>query len=343
MPDSTWTILLRSSAELKGFVPQWKELWKEDSSATPFQTPEWLLPWWNQFGQSELRAAVVFHRNLPTAFLPFYIAPDPETGERKLLLLGVGTTDYLGGLFSSSCTLAQVRCGIRTLLQSDGWDSLVALQMKPGSLLCNALLQEGPGARHFSSADCSKMPALPLEQLPTRIRRNALYYRNRAQRAGKLELRIAEASDCIDAFHCLQTLHTRRWNLRGEPGVLADRRVLAWHREAIPLLDRCGLLRLCTLLLDGEPLGVLYSLVDPGWRVPRTQYFYLTAFSPDHAELRPGTLLLAYAIDYAAREGVQVIDMLRGQEVYKDLWHMRRFPTDGVSASAMDFDREKTA
>jgi CelD/BcsL family acetyltransferase involved in cellulose biosynthesis len=39
-----------------------------------------------------------------------------------------------------------------------------------------------------------------------------------------------------------------------------------------------------------------------------------------HADLRPGTLLLALAIEQAAREGVQTIDMLRGDEDYKKLW-----------------------
>ena len=62
----------------------------------------------------------------------------------------------------------------------------------------------------------------------------------------------------------------------------------------------------------------------------RTQYFYLTAFSGEHAELRPGTLLLAYAIEHAAQEGVAIIDMLRGEEAYKQLWHLEPAPTCGL-------------
>jgi CelD/BcsL family acetyltransferase involved in cellulose biosynthesis len=216
--------------------------------------------------------------------------------------------------------------------------------MKPGSLLYKALRQEYAATpQHFLSESCSRMPALSIEDLPTKIRRNALYYRNRAQRAGDLEFEVADASNCIDAFNTLQALHTQRWNLRGEPGVLADQRVVAWHREAIPLLQSQGLLRLCSLRLRGEPLGVLYSLIDPPWRTPRTQYFYLTAFSPDHAELRPGTLLLAYAIDHASREGVEIIDMLRGEEAYKNLWHMERNATFGVSLQAVALEMARTA
>jgi CelD/BcsL family acetyltransferase involved in cellulose biosynthesis len=342
MPDATRIILLRSTAALEAFVPQWKDLWKEDSEATPFQTPEWLLPWWHQFGQNELRATVVLQHDRPVAFLPFYIYSDPSTGERKLLLMGAGTTDYLGGLFSPTCTLEQVQCGVQAILRSGGWDSLTAMQMKPGSLLYKALRQEY-AAQDLLSESCSRMPALSIEHLPPKIRRNALYYRNRAQRTGNLELQVAEASNCIEIFNTLQTLHTQRWNLRGEPGVLADQHVIAWHREAIPLLQSEGLLRLCSLLLRGKPLGILYSLIDPPWRTPRVQYFYLTAFSPDHAELRPGTLLLAYAIEHAAREGVEIIDMLRGQEAYKDLWHMQRTDTVGMNLKAIALEMTRTA
>lgn len=183
---------------------------------------------------------------------------------------------------------------------------------------------------------------MTIQQLPQKIRRNVLYYRNRAQRMGELEFHIADASNCMLDFDTLRDLHTQRWNERGEPGVLAEPSVIAWHREAIPLLQNRGLLRLCSLRLGDETLGVLYSVIDPAWRTPRTQYFYLTAFSPDHADLRPGTLLLACAMEHAAEEGVEVIDMLRGNESYKHLWHMERVPTMGVTLSAAACELEET-
>ncbi|HET9087969.1 MAG TPA: GNAT family N-acetyltransferase, partial [Acidobacteriaceae bacterium] len=93
----------------------------------------------------------------------------------------------------------------------------------------------------------------------------------------------------------------------------------------------------CSLRLNGEIIGVLYSLIDPprasrsAHRIARTQYFYLTAYSLQHADLRPGTLLLALAIEQAANEGVQTIDMLRGDEAYKQIWHLTRTPTAGFT------------
>ena len=80
------------------------------------------------------------------------------------------------------------------------------------------------------------------------------------------------------------------------------------------------------LRLNDEAIAALYSLIDPK-RAGRAQYFYITAYSPEHADLRPGTLLIAYAVEHAANEGVETIDMLRGDESYKQIWHMEKVPT----------------
>src|SRR5439155_12718303 len=137
------------------------------------------------------------------------------------------------------------------------------------------------------------------------------------------------AAGLAAACDTLVRLHTDRWQQAGEPGVLADSRVTAWHREAMPLLHAAGLLRLSTLRLNDEVLGVLYALADPPGRPERTEYFYLTAYSTERADLRPGTVLLALAIEEAARDGIVRIDMLRGDEPYNRIWHLEPAPTQG--------------
>jgi CelD/BcsL family acetyltransferase involved in cellulose biosynthesis len=83
--------------------------------------------------------------------------------------------------------------------------------------------------------------------------------------------------------------------------------------------------------LNGECIGVAYSLVDPAQRPNRTQYVYLTTHSVEHADLRAGTILLALLSERAASEGVETMDMLRGDEEYKKLWHVEPVPTYGVA------------
>ncbi len=328
--------LLRSAAELQAFQAEWIPLWQLDPAATPFSRPEWLIPWWSQFGTGEMCAAVVRDAaGEPIAFLPFYLYVAPESGERQLQLLGVGTTDYLDGLFAPLCRSEDLRAALRLMCDEVRWDVLHASQLRPSSLLAQLLGEaESAGATTYSSEACSRMPASEIAGLPVRIRRNAMYYRNAAQRRGSLELVAADASSAPEAFEELVRLHTERWQGRGEAGVLADPLVLAWHREAIPQLAAAGLLRLMRLRLAGETIAVLYALVDPPDRpdrVTRTEYLYLTAFATAARDLRPGTLLLAYGIEAAAHEGVRTIDMLRGGEAYKSLWHVEPVTTLGFS------------
>jgi len=56
-------------------------------------------------------------------------------------------------------------------------------------------------------------------------------------------------------------------------------------------------------------------------------FLYLPAFVTAHRELRPGTVLLAMQIEHAAAEGIATVDMLRGGEGYKQLWHVQAVET----------------
>ena len=319
---------IRNTNELEQLAPEWNALWKADEHATPFQSPEWLVPWWHCFG-AELRSIAILRDDALMGLLPFYLHRQPRSGERHLLPLGVGTTDYLDGIFSPRLSGEDVSGALELLYAQDDWDALYVSQLRLGSKLLEALELSPPGGRRIESQSCSRMPAVLMGELPQKIRRNAMYYRNRAQRAGPLELTIADESNRAEAFDALLRLHTERWRERGEPGVFADERMIRWHREALPLLERLGVLRLCSLRLNGEIIAVMYALIDPPGRTERTEYFYLPGYSIAHADLRPGTLLIALATEHAAGEGVRAIDMLRGDEEYKKIWHMEQTPTLG--------------
>lgn len=332
MQDGITFTTFRRLEELREAVPAWNALWMQDQDATPFQCPEWLLPWARQFASPELRAVMVYERGSPVALLPFYRHLDPQTGERQLLLLGSGTSDYLDGTYSPGCTPAHVRAGLSIVCGEDDWDALCVFQLRENSKLRSALAPlQFPGMRRANGESCSRFPAVPLTGLPRSMRDQVRYYRNRAARKGQLELAIANENSWSRAFADLERLHTSRWHSSGQPGLLADPRVVAWHREALPLLLRRGLLRLYTLSLDGEAIAVLYSLIDRPRRRQHTEYFYLTAFSIQHADLRPGTVLMALAVEHAEKEGAETIDLLRGDEPYKRLWHPQRIPTFGFS------------
>jgi CelD/BcsL family acetyltransferase involved in cellulose biosynthesis len=156
--------------------------------------------------------------------------------------------------------------------------------------------------------------------IPRRMADNIRHGRTRAARAGVLAYELADAGSIPALLAALVRLHTRRWSLRGLPGVLGDASVAAALGEATPLLHAAGLLRLHGLRLDGELIAVLYCLADAAGAAARHCYYYIGGFDPRCAAFSPGTLLIAQAIESAAAEGAAAFDFLRGGEAYKYRW-----------------------
>ncbi|HEU4983765.1 MAG TPA: GNAT family N-acetyltransferase [Acidobacteriaceae bacterium] len=333
--------ILRTTEELESFRPEWEKLWSEDPNATPFQHPAWLLPWWRCFGQDEARAVVLRRDGRPVALLPFYIYKEPDSGKRRLLMIGASTTDYLDGVFAPECGVGDVLEAIQYLRESGGWDTMNITQVRPQSLLARALLPVS--ARKSHGERCWRIPVARVPDLPAKLRRNIMYYRNRAARRGTLDFRMANASSWADYFAALTEQHTAHWRERGSDGVLASPHVQAWHRAAIPQLQEAGLLRLCALCLDGVPIAVAYSLADGAGCTHRAQYFYLHTYSRDHAGFSPGTLLVAFAMEHAAEEGIEAIDLLRGDEAYKQLWPSEPVPTLGFALPSKELEHASQA
>jgi CelD/BcsL family acetyltransferase involved in cellulose biosynthesis len=328
MHDSVDLRILRSTASLEAIEPEWRLLWDSDSNATPFQSPEWLLPWWHQFSQPDLTAITIRRRHWLIGLLPFYIYREPHAGQRQLLPIGVGTSDYLDGIFAPGCSSDDVLRALDLLRSSASWDQGSLTQLRPGSRLFQALASHAS----FPTESCWRMPAAPASELPRKIRQNVAHRSNRARRQGLLEYTLADASSCLSAFESLVHLHNERWQMRGQGGIFHDPRVLAWHREAVPLLARRGLLRLYSLRHKHETVAAMYCLADPPRRPNRSLYVYIPAFSLRAAKISPGTLLLAHAVEQSAHEGIEMIDLLRGQERYKQLfWHMQPAPTFGCN------------
>lgn len=332
--------LIRDADRLYAIKEEWSQLWDEDSLATPFQSPEWLLPWWKNFAEGELFVTAIRRYGRLFALVPFYIYTHSKNGERQLLLLGAGTSDYLDGLFAErgpvgDANNAPLEMIAECILEHRQlWDVAYMQQLRAGSsLLYLADLLSGNSHR-YPSDPCSILWTDGPGVLPAKLSKNVHYYRHRAEQQGKLEFEAATEEMAPSIFEMLIALHGQRWKARGEPGVLADGRVQRHHREAIPLLCRKNLLRLYILKIDESIVAIFYGLADPPHRRKRRIYYYLNGFHPDFGSLSPGTLSLAFALEAAKQEGAAAIDMLRGGEQYKKLWKAEFFPTYTVELHA---------
>src|SRR5205085_8553986 len=116
-------------------------------------------------------------------------------------------------------------------------------------------------------------------------------------------------------FEGFLVLHRARWNARGETGVLGDKAIQEFHRDAAWSLLCRGMLRLYGLRIDGHLAAALYGFADH-----RRAYYYLSGFDPLYARMSPGFLIVGHAIQHAFTEGLREFDFLRGREPYKYDW-----------------------
>lgn len=295
--------VVSTDEELESIGSDWAALWKRTPAATPFQSPHWMLPWWGEFGTGQPRVAISNDGALLTGILPLYSLPE----ERKVLPIGAGTTDYLDVLGNSAGLLNSVLDKVST----EGITSCNLVDIQPSSTLLHAL---APGwiAKWQESVSC---PVLTLPDIPKLARRKLNMNRNRAVRAGGWRVESGNSESIQQHLDRLVRLHQGRWETRGEPGAMADPRVRAFWRKALPGLFDAGLLRLNSLLVRDEVAAVVAALLAPG-RI----YFYLGGFDEAHAFVGPGTILIGSMLEEAVAEGRSEAHFLRGRESYKYAW-----------------------
>ncbi len=291
--------VIDTDRDLTALAADWAALWERCPEATPFQSPDWLLPWWRHFGTGMPRVAVARHGGTLAAILPLYVLP----AERKALPIGAGTTDYLDGLGDPAPLLPAALARLR----DDPVDHIDLIEVPPWSRLL-AL----PGVDWSPSSPC---PVLTLPDLPAGIRRKLRMSRHRADKAGGWEVETARAETLDESLGTLIRLHQRRWVSQGETGVLADAVVLAFWRDAAPGLLSAGLMRLQLLRVGGVVAAAIMALLAPG-RI----FFYLSGYDVTQSFVSPGTLLLGAMLEQAIAEGRSEAHFLRGQESYKYAW-----------------------
>jgi CelD/BcsL family acetyltransferase involved in cellulose biosynthesis/glycosyltransferase involved in cell wall biosynthesis len=295
---------------------EWTALWDRCPSATPFQRPEWLLPWCRHLGGSPWTVAVRRGGRLVALGLARVVV---EGRERVLRLCGEGVTDWLDPLVDPDEGAAAARELLASYAESGAVDRLELSQLRSGSPVADAV----PGGEVREGDAC---PALALsgatDGLETAVGKRQLAYLRycfrRAERQGRVEVVRADATNLDELLDALFALHAARWHEKGESGVLASTAVRRFHREAARGLLGAGMLRLFALRFDGRTAAVFY-----GFAAHRRTHYYLGGFDPAFERLSPGTMIIGRAIENAAAEGCAEVDFLRGREPYKYAWGAR--------------------
>jgi CelD/BcsL family acetyltransferase involved in cellulose biosynthesis len=312
-PQDLQCEFIDDARRLSALSADWWRLWSSLPDATPFQSPDWILPWWNHFGEGPLFTFAFWHQRELVGLAPLYIFSTSNL--RRVFLIGTGNTDYLDVIFHPEW---RDRCASRLLSavheRSNLWDECMLQRLRPQSpLLLQSARFRGLISQVQEQEPC---PTLNLRssQMAAMLK-TARYYARKLEEKHSFSIERATAESLDEFLAALEQLHQARWQAKGLPSVLAIQRDRSFYSEVAKRFLRAGVLYMFALRIGEHIADVLYGVQ---WR--SRMYLYLSAFDPAFARMSIGTVILGHVVQTATNEGLHYFDFLRGQEPYKYRW-----------------------
>ena len=308
---------LTSIEQLQSIEKLWIDLWQRDVSATPFQSPHWVLPWFRHFGSGEVLALAARENERLDALAPMIILRDEDDPSESLgMLIGTGNTDYLDVLATPGAAVDQIveqlgsaDCAMWDLQQLRASSPLLAAPPPPN---CDDEIEDHDACLILSIDGAGD----ELQNITsTHFRKKLRYYRRLLEREGTLAIETPAAGTLDDLMTALFELHAARWKVKGLPGMLAADVDQSFHREVARCMLGAGALRMYAIRLNERIVAVFY-----GFAHHDTDYYYLSGYDPPLDKMSPGTIIVAHAIEQSVRSGAKTFDFLRGAEDYKYAW-----------------------
>jgi CelD/BcsL family acetyltransferase involved in cellulose biosynthesis len=328
-------------AELEALAPAWRDLLSRSASDEPMLAPEWLLSWWDIYGQQrellvggwerdgELVGLALMQRRsvryrLGLSFRRVEpIGSDVDEGD------GV-CSDYLNLIAIDGEELGIARDFVRRLQAREfgRWDEWACSRMDvthPMTAALETAFAEAGYMVEREAADESPFVTLPATWYAyvatlNKKRRQSLNYAMRDFKAwtgDDLRIRTVDcAADLPIARQVLADLHRERWQAEGSEGVFASPRFAEFHARYQALALQRDQLELTWLEVRGEPVAIHYSFVANG-----KLYFYQTGRKtqvPD--KVRLGIVQVVLAMQKAIERGLREFDFLPGVAQYKSLF-----------------------
>lgn len=305
---------LEGPVSVEALSRDWLRLAARLEPSSYFQTPDWVVSWWETLGErprtrvatwrapsGQLEAIVVLSRDRERLHRRHSITVPVYTNAGT----GAGAADHCGWLVPAERAEA-VRAWLHEAIARSALVVRSADPDWPAEML-------PPSARVVETTACPRV-ALPLASAPggpsTAFVRQLRRFTRRLAREGVSFEWVPPANVDERLLTQLFQLHARGRAGRGGGAFGIDQ--LAFHRK---LISRAGPDRgpAAVVARLGESIaGVLYGF---WWR--DTFAAYQSGWDRTYARHGLGNVLILHALEFAAAEGAQTFDFLRGAEPYK--------------------------
>ncbi len=346
------TQLIAELADLEAIRGEWNEL----ALPCPMQSPDWLISWWQVYGNENRELAVLAIRGDDGRLLglcPWYVEARPRSNCLRWLGDGAVCSDHASILAAPGVADLVVEvvghwlrneggnhCGQMFLEAADADDAVLARQLA-------GLRERGwlVTTRAQSGSSCIELPASWEQYLATvskNHRKRCRKWQREFFETGRARVDVAtEPEDCLQSFGHLVRLHNQRRQAAGKRGAFEDDDFRQFHRLAIRRLAESGKIQLRLVWIDEEPAAVEYVLVDNA-----ALYAYQSGMSTAGEAVSAGNLSVLSLIRDAIELRRRRVDLLRGTEAYKFSWGavhreaatvlLRRRSVTGLVQSCLD-------
>jgi CelD/BcsL family acetyltransferase involved in cellulose biosynthesis len=287
---------------------RWLELISDNKRITAFQDPDWIL---TDSGDFEL----IFES--PNGIAPCFKTVRNST--RTIRLYGADFEDIVAKEGEEKAFFSEL---ISFLDSRSDWDICDFRSLAPESSILAGVQDHPKYVMRMLPQDSYQRVLLPStwEEYESHLGRKLSYQlraesRRRVKYFGVDGLRIATAETFKEDFEAFIGLHTKRWNLKGKPGLYGDPlQADAFYRKCAELHSR-GKVRLYTVWFGGVPGGALLAFQD----LTRI-CFYSCGFDEEFKKFQPVKVLIARAIQDGISLGLKEFNLMKGDEPYKEVW-----------------------
>lgn len=332
--------LVTDPAEAERLRPAWTDLLGRSDRPDLSTSPDWMLIWWGVYGPTQgrrLRLALFHDAGRLVGLAPLLRRTHWHRGVlpfRRLEFLASGEREG-HGICSNHLNVIAERGAEEAVARAlaaavkagtlGPWDELV-LPMMDGdgpmpALLTAAFRDAGLIAETVETARAPYIP-LPatwddyLKGLSCTHRRQVTRSLRAFDQWAGGEASLERATDLAGlekGKRILRELHHARWEGGGQSGVFWSPLFLEFHDTIMAYLLGRGALELTWLTVRGEPVAALYGMTWGDKAIA-----YQTGRRPDApAAVRPGGVILAYAIRAAVEAGRREFDLLADEVPYK--------------------------
>lgn len=284
----------------------WRRLAAEVPGASYFQTPDWVVSWWDTIGgRPSGTAALIWEDDHLTGI--FALADTRERLTGRLPLHVPVVTNAGSGIGTDHAAWLALPAAETTLRE---WI------ISRGPLLLKGIPLELGEALGWRLIETHRCPRLAIAEASDRISgKLAKTLRNAQRRLAREGVEFSwKEPGSVDAADLtrLYDLHRLRRADTGDDSVFDDPDRRSFHERLLEWGDFRGGTTLIEATREEQVVGVLY-----GFTWGDTYAYYQTGWDPEFKQLSLGSVLVLEAIEECAKRGISTFDFLRGPEEYK--------------------------